>query len=235
MKNFFVILGGMGTKATESFVRLLNNNTPAKKDQEYLNYILMNHATIPDRTAYLLGVSDDNPLIPLSEDVKQMNQLAPDFFVLTCNTAHRFYDELQAQSQSPILHMPRLAAKKVVDSFDRPAPIKVGILATTGTIKTGVYEEALGFYPQLQPVLPSADLQEEVMTLIYRDIKEANFMNTELFYKILDEMKTVYQCDAIILGCTELSLIAEKLDLSSYQVVDAQLELVYEAIKLSNK
>lgn len=51
MENFFSILGGMGTMATESFVRLINHRTKATKDQEYLNYVLFNHATVPDRTA----------------------------------------------------------------------------------------------------------------------------------------------------------------------------------------
>ena len=46
MKDFFVILGGMGTQATESFVHLLNKRT-AQKDRDYLNYCLFNHATVP--------------------------------------------------------------------------------------------------------------------------------------------------------------------------------------------
>lgn len=43
MKNFFTILGGMGTLATESYVRLLNNKTETHKDQDYLDYIVGNH------------------------------------------------------------------------------------------------------------------------------------------------------------------------------------------------
>lgn len=60
MENFFSILGGMGTMATESFVRLINHRTKATKDQEYLNYVLFNHATVPDRTAYILDRSLGN-------------------------------------------------------------------------------------------------------------------------------------------------------------------------------
>lgn len=59
MENFFSILGGMGTMATESFVRLINHRTKATKDQEYLNYVLFNHATVPDRTAYILDRSEE--------------------------------------------------------------------------------------------------------------------------------------------------------------------------------
>ena len=54
MKQFFTVLGGMGTAATESYIRLLNQRTPSKKDQDFLDYIVVNHATIPDRSTYLM-------------------------------------------------------------------------------------------------------------------------------------------------------------------------------------
>ncbi|MBE6171902.1 MAG: aspartate racemase, partial [Enterococcus faecium] len=62
MENFFSILGGMGTMATESFVRLINHRVKAAKDQDYLNYVLFNHATVPDRTAYILDQTKENPV-----------------------------------------------------------------------------------------------------------------------------------------------------------------------------
>ena len=53
VKHFFSIIGGMGTIATESYVRLINHRVKIAKDQDYLNYILVNDAQIPDRTAYI--------------------------------------------------------------------------------------------------------------------------------------------------------------------------------------
>lgn len=47
MKHFFSIIGGMGTIATESYVRLINHRVKIAKDQDYLNYILVNDAQIP--------------------------------------------------------------------------------------------------------------------------------------------------------------------------------------------
>ncbi|MGQ4823670.1 amino acid racemase, partial [Enterococcus faecalis] len=77
MENFFSILGGMGTMATESFVRLINHRTKATKDQEYLNYVLFNHATVPDRTAYILDRSEENPMPFLLDDIEKQNLLQP--------------------------------------------------------------------------------------------------------------------------------------------------------------
>lgn len=88
MQQFFTILGGMGTLATESYVRLLDKRTPIHRDQDYLNYLVVNHATVPDRTTWILDHSQPDPNEALIEDIKQQSLLNPAFFVLICNTAH---------------------------------------------------------------------------------------------------------------------------------------------------
>ena len=80
MENFFTILGGMGTLATESFIHTLNERTEAYRDQDYLNYIVVNHATIPDRTDYIKNPSLENPEEKLIDDIKIHSQLSPKFF-----------------------------------------------------------------------------------------------------------------------------------------------------------
>ena len=69
MRNFFAVLGGMGTMATESFVRVLDKETHATRDQEFLDYVVFNHATVPDRTDFILGRSTNDPYPYLAEDV----------------------------------------------------------------------------------------------------------------------------------------------------------------------
>lgn len=231
MKQFFAILGGMGTMATESFIHLLNDRTIAHCDQEYLNYLVLNHATVPDRTAYILGKSEQSPLPSLLEDIQMVTPLNPDFLVLTCNTAHYFYDDLQAQTSIPIIHMPRLAVAKAVEkSQDKDKP-RVIVLATSGTIQSGVYAKEFEQYPEVEMVIPQKDLQDKVMSLIYDDIKENDHLNEHKFNEILQEALVDYQCDVAILGCTELSLMQEHYPDHGYTVVDAQSELADEVLK----
>lgn len=218
MENFFSILGGMGTMATESFVRLINHRTKASKDQEYLNYVLFNHATVPDRTAYILDREQESPMPYLLDDVEKQNLLKPNFIVLTCNTAHYFFDELQAATEIPILHMPREAANELVRQNTTG---KVAILGTEGSMKAGIYEKEvrqLGF----EAVIPDAQLQAKINHLIYHDIKESDYLNKELYYEILAEAVARFDCEKIILGCTELSLMQEYVGENEYPVIDAQ-------------
>lgn len=229
MENFFTILGGMGTMATESFVHILNQRTVAHSDQDYLNYIVMNHATVPDRTAYILQQSTEDPLPALLDDVKSISPLKPDFFVLTCNTAHYFYDQLQKATTVPIIHMPRLAARKAAQLCQDKVNPKVMILATKGTVDSGVYAKEMAAYPEIEMVVPDTDLQEEVMSLIYDDIKARDNLNEDKFKDILE--KALSKADVAILGCTELSLMQEKCPDHGYCVVDAQSELADEVLR----
>jgi len=232
MQKFFTIIGGMGTMATESYVHQLNLRTPAHADQEYLNYILVNHATVPDRTSYILDHSQPNPLPSLLDDIRQQSQLHPAFFALPCNTAHYFYDELQAATDVPILHMPREAVKEIKRRY--PDAKRIGITGTRGTIADKIYEnevKAAG----LEPVLPTDAIEDETMDLIYHYIKENNTVDAALYHRILKEMMTEQHADLVILGCTELSLAQEREPETVIPTIDGQSVLVDRTLELALK
>lgn len=227
MRDFFTILGGMGTMATESFVRQLNKRTPTHADQDYLNYILYNHATVPDRTAYILDRTKLNPVPVLQEDIRQQNILQPSFIVLTCNTAHYFFEELQKETKIPLLHMPKEAVKQI--KADQVTG-KVAFLGTEGSVKAGVYEREL-INQGIDYLIPDKNLQAKINHLIYHDIKENDYINMDLFFEILADTKTL-GCEAVILGCTELSLVAEYITQEhDYIIYDAQSILVDRTIE----
>ena len=232
MKEFFAIIGGMGTEATESYLHLLNLKTPAHSDQDYLNYVLINHATIPDRTKYILDHRQPNPLKDLIEDIKQQNQFHPEFYVIPCNTAHYFYDQLQKVANAPILHMPREAVAAIGHRY--PYAKRVGVIATQGTLHDQIYDHWIK-QAGYQLVRPTRGIERQTMHLIYDDVKTNNDAHPGLYYQILSEMAHQLRCDVIILGCTELSLVQERCHNHSYSVIDAQAVLVDHSVQLAEK
>lgn len=232
MKHFFTIIGGMGTEATETYIHQLNDRTPAKQDQDYLNYILVNHATIPDRTTYIKDHSKPNPLIPLLEDVKAQSKLGPDFFVLPCNTAHYFYDEMQAATDVPILHMPREAVKEIKSKY--PKARKIGLIATEGTIYDHIYDHEI-MNAGYDFLAPSKSVQEKTNALIYDNIKENNYVDRDLYHGLVDQMFEETNCDALVLGCTELSLAQDREPVTDKPVIDSQSIIVDKSLELALK
>lgn len=233
MRHFFTVLGGMGTIATESFIHGVNTRTEAHRDQDWPNYVVFNHASMPDRTAFITGQSDESPLPHLIEDIQQASKLDTDFLVLTCNTAHYFYDQLQAVTDKPLLHMPRLAVEALSRFSDDDGPIKrVGVLATVGSLKAGVYEREIT-QANYEFVVPDEKDQALVTSLIYDDVKGNNGLSEDRYVRMLHTMFSTYTCDAVILGCTELSVLNEHFPRPELNIVDAQLETIYKTIELS--
>lgn len=231
MRHFFSVLGGMGTMATESYIRILNQRTPAKKDQDYLNYILVNHATVPDRTTYLLDHSQPNFLPDLLEDVQQQNLLKPDFMVMVCNTAHYFYDELAAASDAPFLNMPQETVRALQKQY--PQAKRIGLAATSGTINSQVYHKYIAD-AGLTEVDPTPAIQEKINRLIYQSIKEEQgAVDATLYHEILADMMHDLNVDVIILGCTELSLAQEKAPNHQYPVADSQSIIADRSLELA--
>lgn len=232
MKHFFSIIGGMGTIATESYVHLLNHRIKITKDQDYLNYILVNDAQIPDRTAYIKDHRQPNFWNDLHDDVLQQAKLNPDFFVMPCNTAHYFYDELASLTQIPFLHMMRIAVHKFVDEY--PQEKKIGLIATEGSIYDHLYVDELQKVDR-QAELGGPEVQPLVTKLIYSNIKEKGVVDAKLYHRILRIMHDQYNCNVILLGCTELSLAQEKAPHHPYHVIDPQSIMADVAIELEMK
>ncbi len=230
MDNFFTIIGGMGTIATELYIKQINQKTPATNDQEYLNYVLVNYSTIPDRSSYLMNKGKNkNPLPYLLNVIKQQATLKPNFFVLTCNTAHYFYEELQQASTIPFLHMPRLAVEEVSKNY--PKGTRVGLIGTEGTIKNKIYDPFIldaGF----DLVYPTLEIQQLVSTLIFDKIKQKNELDTVIYNQILEKMFDL-NCDVLILGCTELSLMEDAANYQNKHVIDPQNVLAEESVRLA--
>ncbi|MEG2652023.1 MAG: amino acid racemase [Ruthenibacterium sp.] len=201
------ILGGLGPMATVYFYEMLTKHTKAKCDQDHIDVIINSRATTPDRTAYILGQSSENPFDIMAADAARLVTFGADVIAIPCNTAHYFYDRLNDSIAIPILNM---VEETVLCAKARCS--KVGILATSGTVQTGTYQRMCETHA-LACAVPDEAGQAAVMHLIYDCIKQGRPADMARFFAVADGLRA-QGCERIILGCTELSLIKrdEKLD-----------------------
>ena len=190
---------------------------------------MVNDATVPDRTDYILDHSKPSFFPDLLEDVRAQSLLQPEFIVIVCNTAHYFYDQLAAASSVPLLHMPWLAIRDMCERF--PNEERIGLIATQGTIKDGIYSHEIENTGR-KVILGDQALQDMVTELIYKYVKEKGEVNAELYHRILKRMHDDFQVNVIVLGCTELSFAQEKAGDHPYHVIDAQSIIVDKTIAL---
>ncbi len=195
------IIGGLGPMATVYYLELITRMTDAKKDQEHPRILLESLPDAPDRTAYILGKSTEDPLPVLREAALGLQKLGAGLLTIPCITAHYFYEALSERINIPMIHLPRCVAQDVADAGVK----KVGILATSGTIQSGVLGKELGA-AGVETIVPEADMQEWVMQIIYEQIKKGAPVQWEMFRKVAESL---LECGAekLILGCTELPLL----------------------------
>ncbi len=221
------IIGGMGPEATVMMYDWITRFTDAKRDQDHLDIIIYSHASMPDRTNAINSGRGDEVAGLLSEDAKMLQRCGAGAIAIPCNTSHSFIDTIQSSVDIPVINMIRETARYIGES--RPWVKKVGILATDGTLKTGLYRCALEDMG-LEPFEPDENTQKTVMHIIYDQIKAGDKGSREDFAKI-DHFLKKNGCDAAVLGCTELSVFRANHELDSFYV-DAMEILVKRCITL---
>lgn len=218
------ILGGMGPQATQVFYQFVLDRTDAAKDQEHLPAVILSDTGVPDRTAAILSGDTEELYRRLAGDARLLESCGCTALAIPCNTSHYFVDRLQSEIGVPIIHMLReTAAVLAAQGKKRP-----GILATDGTIRTGLYQKECAAWG-LEAVSPDGETQKLVMSIIYDEIKQGEKGSRDKFARI-DRAIRRMGCDCAILACTELSVFATWHPLPPFYV-DAMMVLAERAVE----
>ncbi len=222
------ILGGLGPAATVYFYDMLTSMTKASCDQDHLDIVISSRATTPDRTAYILGTSNDNPAEQMVADAKKLVDFGADVIAIPCNTAHYFYEEVSTNVKVPVMNIIEETCRAVKIS----GGTHIGILATEGTVKSQAYHtvaQKMG----LECTAPDKQGQDVINSIIYDRIKQGKTVDLSTFMKVADSLFDL-GADTIVLGCTELSLLCQKNNFD-YRFVDSLKSLAISVLKKFEK
>jgi aspartate racemase len=199
------VVGGVGPLATVDFMEKVVTLTEARRDQDHIKMIVEQNPQIPDRTEHLLHQGTD-PTIALFATCKKLEAADADLIAIPCNTAHAFIDRIQAHLRIPVLNMLDEAMAQIAS---RHGGRLVGLLATSGTIESGVYAEA-ATRAGVPLLLPDAAHQALVMEAIYgAEGVKAGFTEGKCRADLraaIDHL-ALRGAAVILLGCTELPLL----------------------------
>ena len=203
------ILGGMGPEATVDLFGKIVRSTPARVDQDHVRVVIDNNPKIPDRTAFLRGQGPD-PVPAMQAGIAGLVRMGADLILIPCNTAHVYYDRLQAASPVPILHIMREVARALAGSGRRTGgvPRRVGLLATELTVESGLYHQALGEVG-IEVLVPAPEFQRLVTEAIFgpEGIKAGVYGPARARLLRAGQHLVERGAQALIAGCTELPLV----------------------------
>ncbi|NLK69534.1 MAG: amino acid racemase [Clostridiaceae bacterium] len=203
------IIGGLGPLATAYFMEMVVKMTDARFDCEHIPMIIYNKPSIPDRTNFILGKSNDNPYVDISEVGKTLVEQGVDYIAIPCVTAYYFYEELCKDIKVPIIDLIGETAIHLKEN----GISKVGIMATDGTITGGFLKQGLE-KQGIEAIQPSENGQKLLMDIIYNGIKADMPFSMEDFFTVKNELVDL-GAQIILLGCTELSVIKRDYSIGS--------------------
>lgn len=195
------IIGGLGPMATVYYLELLTRMTDAVKDQEHPRIFLESLPDIPDRTAYVLDHTAEDPVPLMTDAARALQNIGAELLTIPCITAHCFYDQVAEAVDIPILHLPRCVAQDIAGKGIHT----VGILATTGTIQSGILKAEFAA-TGVDTIVLDTERQNLLMQIIYEQIKKGTAVNWQMFLE-LSESLLHRGAEKLVLGCTELPLL----------------------------
>ena len=227
MEKTIGILGGMGPLATADLFRKITLLTDAARDNDHIRVYIDSNARIPDRTAFIVGKSKDDPFDVMEQDGISLVRYGATVLAIACNTAHYFLPRLQAMTKLPFISMLEATAKTCAAQYPGRT---AAVLATKGTLATGLYEQALAAQ-NVRCLIPDAGEQDVLMHLIYDIVKASRPLAPEegTWQRLLDALRA-RGADYFILGCTELPIVADTLPQAG-PFVDPTAELAKAAIR----
>ncbi|MEM9297385.1 MAG: amino acid racemase [Bacteroidota bacterium] len=235
------VVGGMGPQAGADLLSRIFKLTKAGKDQHHKSVILMSFPKhIADRTDFIEGKVEVNPAINISKIIIRLETCGADVVGIACNSSHapeiydRILEELdKAGCRVQLLHMPKETCRFIKDKY--PSISRVGVMVTNGAYQSGVYQgtlESMG----LKAIVPGYEFQDQI---IHRMIYHPIYGIKSHAQGIRDEVKILLdkalhffrkeQVEALILGCTELSLVLDQSYVRDIPIIDSN-EILAKAL-----
>jgi len=199
------IIGGVGPIATADFYTKLLHQVNAQSDFEYPRVVIDSDPRIPDRTLAVFGHGPD-PTSQLIDVGKRLEVNGVGVIGIPCNTAHAFYERVQAALTVPVVNMVAETARAIRMQY--PAACHVGILATSGTRHSRVYDDTLTEFG-LKPIHVSPTTQREcVMEAIYGVNGLKAGYHEEPRRQLLTACGEIADAaDVVVAGCTEIPIV----------------------------
>ena len=213
MERKIGVIGGMGPMASQLFYKMVTEMTEATRDQEHLQLILISDTVMPDRTRAILQKEYDEVRTKLTSDAHLLERCGCDAWCVTCNTAHFFVDMIESEIKIPVIHLIKETVRFLTETEGSG---KIAVLATEGTIKSGLYQRRLE-EAGMMVYEPEKEIEKEVMYQVYERIKKSLPCDKASWNRIESSIREA-GCDRAIMACTELSVLKQEEKLSSFYV-----------------
>lgn len=234
------VVGGVGPQAGFDLCQKIAASTRAARDQEHLPLALLSlPAAIPDRTAFLLGASAEDPGPALADVAEALVDGGAEVVGIPCNTAHApaIFGSVAARvgGRCTLVHMIDEVAAYL--ARHHAGARRIGVLSTTGTRATGLYVGGLARLGAEVVQVPEAVQREHVQPAIYdadHGIKRGTVTpRAEAGLRRGLDALLGAGAEVVVLACTEIPLALPEAEASGVPLLDATRVLARALVRES--
>ncbi|TPX11762.1 uncharacterized protein E0L32_007499 [Thyridium curvatum] len=222
------LIGGMSWESTALYYRILNEQVRQRLGGLHSARIVLYSVDFHEIEALQASGAWDEAGRRLADAARALERAGADFLVLATNTMHKVAPQMTAAVPgTPLLHIADATAARIKEAGLR----KVGLLATRFTMEQDFYRGRLESRHGIAVVTPDEADRTLVHEVIYHQLclgvidPESRARYREIMAKLVEE-----GADAIILGCTEITLLVDSSD-ATVPLFDTTLIHAQDAVK----
>lgn len=238
------VIGGMGSAASVLFEQMVQQQATARCiKQPDMVHIAMS-SCVPDRTEFLLGLTEENPARFASEAAQSLQTLGQSRYerlviCVPCNTFHAsqiwnpYQKDVLKAAQMPVQLLNVMSVLNGKLMYMNQGRQRIGVLCTDGSRVSRVFDRVLS--PEHTVIYPTAENQQRLMDVIYstdyglKHQVPAHPTALSQLQACIDEL-LAEGTTAILFGCSELSLVREQMNCHTNAVLDPMLLLADAAL-----
>ena len=198
------LLGGMSWESTLGYYKLINEAIRQRLGGLHSARLVLYSVDFHEVERLQRTDDWDAAGVLLADAARSLAAAGADFIVLCTNTMHKVAAAIEAAVPIPLLHIADPTAAEIAGA----GHAKVGLLGTRFTMEQAFYRERLQERHGLEVIVPDATDRDSVHRIIYDELclGDVRAESREEYRRVMRGL-VAQGAQAIILGCTEISLL----------------------------
>ena len=203
------IIGGIGPESTVEYYRSIVTSYRERTRDGSFPRIIINSINMKRLVDMFSADDRAGAAAYLADEVSKLARAGADFALLSANTPHIVFDEVQSRSPVPLISIVRATCEAAKASGLK----RLGLFATRFTAGAGFYTEALAA-EAVTLALPDEAEQDYIHDKYMNELVNGIFLpeTRARLIAIAHRLKTEEAIEGLILGGTELPLILRAAD-----------------------
>lgn len=203
------LIGGMSWESTVPYYRQINDTVKAQLGGLHSAKLVLVSLDFHEVEVLQRAGDWDAAGALMARAAQSLAAAGADMVVLCTNTMHKVAHHIEAAVSMPLLHI----ADPTAVALKQAGVHRVGLLGTRFTMEQAFYRDRLSEQHGLQVITPDTDQRESVHRIIYEELCLGNIRpeSREVYRQVMASL-VAQGAQAIILGCTEISLLVDDQD-----------------------